>query len=328
MSKTMMYVGVDVGKDELWAAMTTTKPRPFPHTKTGVTALSTWIMKAAGDARVHVSMEATGIYSQALAMRLVAHANLEVSIVNPAQINAFARAQLRRTKTDRVDAAVILAFAQSQTPLPWTPEAPAISKLSRLVAHREAVDEDLTRWKNRQHAASDDPRGVKEVDQSQAKMVRMLTRQRATIENAIAALIAAEPALAEDRAVLQTITGIGPVSSVQLLAYAKGRLTERTARQVTAHAGLAPAHRQSGSSVRGKSHIAKQGDMRLRTCLFMPVLSAIRHNPVIREFYHRLLERRKPKKVALVACMRKLLLIARAILISREPFNPAYQPLT
>jgi len=329
MSKQLMYVGVDVGKDEVWATLATTKPKSFAQSTAGVQALRAWMRKNATGARVHVCMEATGIYSQALALRLLTGADdLEVSIINPAQIKAFARAQLRRTKTDQVDAAVILAFAETQTPRPWSPEPSALHTLSRLVAHREALTEDLRRWTNRQHAASCDPRVVQAVDRSQAAIVRILTRELTKIEQALAALMAAEPTLAEQRAVLQTIPGIGPVASLELMAAAKGCLTARTSRQVTAHAGLAPAHRQSGSSVRGHSQIAKQGNVRLRTCLYMPVISAIRHNPVIRMFYQRLRTNGKPKKVALIACMRKLLVIARAILISKKPFDPAYQPLT
>jgi len=328
MSKSIMYAGVDVGKNEFWVALGTAKPRKFAHSAAGVRALGAHLSKVAGHRRVHLCMEATGIYSQALALRLLTLPNVEVSIVNPAQIKAFARAQLRRTKTDRVDAAVILAFAKSQRPAPWTPESPAAYTLARLVAQRQALDEDVTRWKNRQHAASYDLRAVAEVDRSQAEVVQTLIGERERVEKAIAELLAAEPELAADRAVLQTIIGIGPISSIQLLAYAKGCLTVRTGKEVTAHAGLAPAEHQSGSSVHGKSHLAKQGNVHLRTCLYMPTVTAITHNPVIREFYHRLLAQNKPPKVALVACMRKLLMIARAILISRQPFNPAYQRLT
>lgn len=328
MSKKVMYVGVDVGKDEFWVALETGKPRKFANSAAGVRALGTHLKKVAGCRRVHLCMEATGIYSQGLALRMLTLPNVEVSIVNPAQIKAFARAQLRRTKTDGVDTTVIQAFAQSQRPASWTPESSATYTLARLVAQRQAVDEDLTRWNNRQHAASYDPRAVAEVNRSQAEIVATLTRERARIETAIADLLAAEPELAADRAVLQTIIGIGPISSVQLLAYAKGCLTVRTGKEVTAHAGLAPAEHQSGSSVHGKSHLAKQGNVHLRTCLYMPAMSAIRHNPVIREFYQRLRAQHKPPKVALVACMRKLLIIARAILISRKPFDPAYQALT
>lgn len=112
------------------------------------------------------------------------------------------------------------------------------------------------------------------------------------------------------------------------LAYGGDALTLRTRRQLDAHAGLAPAQRQSGSSVRGKSHIAKQGNARLRKALYMPTLVAGQYNPQLKRYYERLVERGKPKKVALTACMRKLLNLLRAMLIKKTLFNPAYQPLT
>ena len=98
-------------------------------------------------------------------------------------------------------------------------------------------------------------------------------------------------------------------------------------KELTAHAGLAPSHKQSGISVRGKSSIAKMGNKRLRKTLFMPSLVAIRHNPIIKKQYQNLLDKGKPKMLALVACMRKLLIMIQAILVKNTPFKPIF-PLT
>ena len=119
MSKSTFYVGVDVGKDELCVAVEGHKPRSFKHTPCGIKGLYHWTGRLAGEALLHFCMESTGVYSRSLAVRFGSFAGVEVSIVNPAQIAAYAKAQLRRTKTDGVDAAVILSFAQSQKPLPW-----------------------------------------------------------------------------------------------------------------------------------------------------------------------------------------------------------------
>ena len=110
-----------------------------------------------------------------------------------------------------------------------------------------------------------------------------------------------------------------------MLAYGKTALTNYSARALVAHVGIAPRHRQSGISVWGKSHLAKEGDKRLRCILYMSTLVGIVPNPILKKFYQRLLAKGKPKKVALIACMRKLLLIVRAILIKQVPFNPAIQ---
>lgn len=137
-----------------------------------------------------------------------------------------------------------------------------------------------------------------------------------------------DPELAEDMALLTTISGVATRSAAQILAYGGHRLITYSRRQLDAHAGLAPAERQSGTSVRGKSHLAKQGNGRMRRALYMPTLVAVRFNPRLQRFYQRLLEKGKARKVALTACMRKLLNIIRAMLINRKPFDPEYSPLT
>ena len=328
MSKPVVYVGVDVGKDEVWAAMAGQKLRSFPQTATGAQALVAWATQVADVRCVHVCMESTSVYSRSLAVRLVSVENLVVSMVNPAQVKAFSRAQLRRTKTDRVDARVILAFAQSQHPAPWRPEPEAVRKLCALVTLADTLREDQQRWKNRRHALDHPPDALPEVRPAQQAVQAVVQDELVKVERAIRKLVAEEPSLREAIQALRSITGIGPISSARLVAYGNVRLTERTPRQATAHAGPAPSQHQSGSSVHGKSHLAKQGDKRLRTALYMPILSAIQHNPVIKASYERLRERGKPNKVAMVACMRKPLLLARAIMISRKPFDPCFQQLT
>lgn len=324
MSKSKCYVGIDVGKDELWAAVAARKPRCFKHTRRGIEALHRWARRVSGEMRVHLCMEATGVYSTDLAMQLYDRADTEISIINPAQIKAFAQATLKRTKTDGVDARVILEFAVSQQPSVWSPESKAIRQLYQLVAQAEAIGEAIRQWKNRDHAhgyVRDLPPAVR---QSQRAIIRNLERQLAKIKQAITDLYQADQILNRQVQMLCTIPGIAETTAVRLLAYGKSALTERSQKALTAHAGLAPGHRQSGTSLRGKSRISKHGNSQLRKTLYMPAMCAIVHNPVIRRYYHHLLEKGKMNMVALTACMRKLLLIARAILIKNQTFDPEY----
>ena len=127
---------------------------------------------------------------------------------------------------------------------------------------------------------------------------------------------------------LCSIPGIAEHSASRFLAYGKSALTERSQKELTAHAGLAPSHKQSGVSVRGKSTISKSGNKKLRTTLFMPALVAIVHNPIIKKHYQNLLEKGKPKKLAVTACMRKMLIMSQAILIKEKPYNPNILVLT
>jgi transposase len=321
MSNPIVYVGVDVGCRELWAAMAGCRPRRFVHSAGGVASMSRWAGKIAGDVTVHICMEATGVYSRHVAVLL---GKVVVSIVNPAQIKAFGRAQLRRTKTDAVDAQVILSYAQSQHPVPWNPEPVALQKLHELVTHLDYLQKVRGLGRNRQHVLSYWSRSDRSVGQSQRRVQQMLDKEIARIHQRIDELCMADQTLNKQVMLLCTIPGVANTTAVHLLAYGKCALTSRSGKELTAQAELAPAHRQSGTSVRGRSRIAKQGDCRLRRTLYMPTLVATRCNETIKNRYLHLQKQGKTKKQALVACMRKLLLISRAILISEIPFNPDY----
>lgn len=328
MGKQVMYVGVDVGASELWGAVKGLTPKKFAHTTAGIRALHRWAVKQAGGNVVHLCMEATGVYSQSVAMRLVNLPDTEVSIVNPACIKAFAKVQLRRSKTDMIDAEVIRSFAEGQHPSPWHPTRKAMRQLYELVVQAEAIKASLQQWQNRDHVHHYIPDLPKEVTKSQHTIIRTLKRQLQRLEEAIDQLCATDSNLAQQVMLLETIPGIARKSSVRILAYGGQWLTQRTQKELVAHAGLAPHHHQSGTSVRGRSRIDKRGNRRLRKTLYMPALVGIVHNPSLKTFYQRLRGNQKMKKVALVACMKKLLLISRSMLIHKTTFNPKYQHLT
>lgn len=328
MNKQVMYVGVDVGATELWVSTEGKRAKRFTHTPVGIRAMHRWALKIGVDRVVHLCMEATGVYSQSVAMRLVSLAGIELSIVNPACIKAFANVQLRRTKTDMVDAEVIRCYAESQHPSPWHPNRQTMRQLYQLVVQADAIKASLRQWQNRDHSHGYITDLPKAIVKAQRAIRRTLERQLQQIEEAIDQLCATDANLAQQIMLLETIPGIARKSSVQILAYGGRWLTERTQKELVAHAGLAPHHYQSGTSVRGRSRIDKRGDRRLRKALYMPALVGIVHNPVLKPFYQRLLANQKLKKVALVACMKKLLIISRSMLIHKTTFNPKYQPLT
>jgi transposase len=326
MSKVICMVGVDVGKTELWVAIADRRPRMFAHTGRGVQALWRYCRGIAPVGIVHVCMEATGVYSRLLAMRLLRleQADLRLSIVNPARIRAFGRAQLRRTKTDAVDARVILAFAESQTPPVWTPESPALREMYHLVRQADEVQNDLLAWNNRARTHDEGPDRVAAVRRTDRQIRRALQRELAYLENAIAKLFQRDADLRRQRDLLESIPGIGVKTAPRLLAYGGTVWMSHSEKELTAYAGLAPSHRQSGTSVRGKSYLGKQGNVDLRRSLFMATLAAIRSNPLIRPVRQRLLANGKTKMTDVGACMRHMLLIARAVLKHQTPFDPQY----
>ncbi|MEW6413195.1 MAG: IS110 family transposase [Candidatus Zixiibacteriota bacterium] len=328
MDKSRFCVGVDVGKDELVVAIADKKTRFFGTTTSEVRRMYRWLNKCSGGGSIHLGMEATGVYSTKVALKLVEYNQTTVSVINPAQIAAHGRVLLKRTKTDSVDAQVILDFVIKHCPLPWQPPSEAHRRLSSLVTQADAIKAEIGQWRSRQHAHKHTPELPREVTSSAAKIMKTLQQELVKIEAAIEQLCQQDMQLAEDIAIATSIVGIGNCSAAQILAYGGDALTQRTRRQLDAHAGLAPAQRQSGTSVRGKPHLAKQGNARLRRALYMPTLVAVHHNPVLMRYYRRLIDKGKLKKVALAACMRKMLNIIRAMLIKRERFNPQYQPLT
>ena len=324
MSKQVIYLGVDVGAAELWVSSAGNKPRMFNHNKAGIKSLYRWAVKLAGDSTAHLCMEATGVYSQHVAIKLLELAGLEVSIVNPACIKAYANVQLRRSKTDMIDAEVIRAYAESQQPSPWEPAATIKRQLYELVAMADSVQASLQQWHNRRHAQGYIADLPEAVQKSQKAIEETYEEQLRDLEQAIDQLCAADPELAQEVMILESIPGIARKTAVKLLANGREWLTERSAKALTAHAGLAPHHYQSGTSVRGKSRIDKRGNVKLRNTLYMPALVGIVHNPVLKTFYERLCRNGKPKKLALIACMRKLLVISRSMLINKNTFDHNY----
>lgn len=322
------YVGIDVSKDELVAAVTGRKAKSFANTVTGSKALYRWAKAMATGKSLHVCLEATGVYGYRAAMTLAACPETEVSVVNPAQIAAFAKAQLRRSKTDAIDAQVILAFVHSQQPHPWQPDTDVRRQLYALVAEWDALAETKRRLANRDHSHEYLPDLPREVSRAQKNVARCLDREIARVEEAVIRLCNGTPELKTQVTLLCTIPGIKTTTAVHLLAYGKDTFTTYSRKELTAHAGLAPKHHQSGSSIRGKSRLAKQGDKRLRRALYMPVLCGIKNNPVITARYQHLCRNGKAKMVAIAACMRKLLLIIQAMLKHQTPFNPELKPLT
>src|SRR4030042_1001611 len=184
-SMSKWYVGVDVGKDELVAAVAGQRPRTFANTVAGSKALYRWAKATAMGQSVHVCLEATGVYGYRAAMTLVSCPQTEVSVVNPAQIAAFAKAQLRRSKTDAIDAQVILAFAQSQQPHSWQPPSDLSQQLYALVTEYDALAESKRRLANRDHSHEYIPDLPREVTRAQKNLARCLERQIARLEEAI-----------------------------------------------------------------------------------------------------------------------------------------------
>ncbi|MCA1849881.1 MAG: IS110 family transposase, partial [Acidobacteria bacterium] len=262
--------------------------RVFANNSSGFTQLSEWLKKN-HVGQLHACLEATGTYSQALATYL-SDAGHRVSLVNPAATKAYAGAQLSRTKTDRVDAELIARFCLTQKPQVWTPPAPEVRELQALVRRLDALLEMQVMESNRLSSGV----WTAEVSDSIESVIEHLEEQIKRTEKLIQKHINKHPQLKADCDLLLSIPGLGEATIARLMSEINFHRYE-SARQVAAFAGLVPRLRESGKSVRGRARLSKTGTPRIRHSLYFPAITALRCNPVIKEWASGLSERGKSK---------------------------------
>lgn len=313
----MKWIGIDIAKRKFDVALIegdTVRNKVFDNTSAGHQALVDWLM-ARGylPAETWACMEATSQYYEGVAEFLWS-SGFRVSVVNPLQIKAFGESRLSRQKTDRADAALIARFGEQQSPVPWQPASPEIRELQRLVARLEAVQQMRVQEQTRRHEA----RG--EALESIDRVLALLSEEQAKLEQRIHDHIDQHPHLRQQRDLLTSIPGVGERVSSYFLAWLQMDRFDDV-RQAVAFIGLSPRHRQSGESVRGKSRLSKVGHARLRKILYLPAMSAMRHNPAAQTFADRLKASGKRGKVVLGAIMRKLVHWMFGVLKSGQPFD-------
>lgn len=315
------YLGIDVSKQTLdvTALKSNGKKRRkrVANSKDGLRNLFKWL-KRQQMASAHICMESTSVYWEFAAEEL-AEAGYKVSVVNPIRIKGYAMSQLRRSKTDPLDADTIADFCRTQEPEAWVPPSAQQKKLRALVRHRDSLVKTLTQQTNRLDTYSD-----ADAIASLEKVIALLKEEIADIEKQIRDFIDQDPDLRDKKELLETIKGIGETTAIHLLAELGDIDQYHNAKAVAADAGVTSSHYQSGSSVRRRSKISRMGKSSVRSCLYYPAITAIRFNPIVQRLAQRLADRGKPKAVIRVAAMRKLLHIAYGVLKHKTPFDPAY----
>jgi transposase len=307
--------GIDVSKARLDVAMSSAgEVAQFGNEAAGIEELANKLKVAAVDL---VVMEATGGYETAVATALVA-AGFRVAVVNPRQIRDFAKATGRLAKNDRIDAQVIVAFGEAIEPeIVRLPDEDARELEALLVRRRQLVTmrvQEVNRLGLMQGAMR--KRIKAHID--------WLEQEIDKLDVDLTAGLRSSPAWRAKDELLRSFKGIGPISSSTLII-ALPELGELDRRAIAALVGLAPFNRDSGV-MRGRRSIYG-GRSQVRTILYMAATSAIRCNPVIRAFYQRLKLRGKPHKVAMVACMRKMLTILNSMVRQSTPWTPEINPL-
>jgi transposase len=306
---TESVIGIDVAKENVVVAV-----HPTGETWTSATTAEA-LERLARDVQARapglVVLEATGGYEGPVAAACAAQ-QLAVAIVNPRQVRAFAEATGQSAKTDRIDAAVLALFgARVQPPARPLPDE-ATQALAALVARRRQLL-DMLRAEQQRLPQAPTPAVRRDVRQH----VQWLERRVRDVEGELQRAIEASPAWRVKENLLRSVPGIGPIVARTLVADVP-ELGQLTRRQIAALIGVAPFNRDSGRW-RGRRHIAG-GRATVRAALYMAGLVATRHNVPLRAFYTRLLAAGKPRKVALVAVMRKLLTMLNAIVRTQQPW--------
>lgn len=302
--KQQSYVGIDVSKQSLDCALLEgaqiVQRRSFGNDVHGHALLLEWIGTVCPTL---VVAEATGGY-EALMAATLGTAGVPIAILNPRQVRDFARAMGVLAKTDRIDAEVLARFAQRVQPQVRPVKAEALVELEALLLRRKQLLGMIGAERHRHPMA----RG--RIARQIGAHIRWLERQLQDADEDLSAMVEQSPLMQRKLTVMSSAPGVGNLTATTLMAHLPelGTLNEK---QISALAGTCPFNRDSGT-MRGRRTIWG-GRAKVRAALYMAALSAIRFNPVIREFYQRLVRAGKPKKLALVACMHKLLLILNAM---------------
>src|SRR5215210_4251145 len=309
------FVGIDVGKAYLAVAVRPAGTHErLPNDEAGIARLVDRLRAAHPTL---VVLEATDGLEVPLTAALAA-AGLAVAVVNPRQVRDFAKAVGQLAKTDALDAHLLARFAEVVRPEPRPLPDAEVQALSALLTRRRQVIAMLVAEQQRL------PTTVAALRPRVEAHIAWLRQERDDLDRELRRQIRASPAWREDDDLLQSVPGIGPVLATTLIAELP-ELGKLNRKQIAALVGVAPLNRESGI-LRGR-RIIWGGRARVRAALWMGTLVAVQRNPVIRAFYTRLLAAGKPKKVALTACMHKLLLILNALLRQRVPWQAPAQPV-
>lgn len=277
----------------------------FPNTTAGHRAMVKWLRKRGSIVRVVI--EATGIYSLDLALALERADGVEVMVANPRAVADFARALMRRSKTDQLDAESILEFSLRMPFVPWVPPSASRLDLRAIMRRISALKLQLQQEKNRLHSAEHAREITPLIRRDVELHLGQLAKHLANLEAQAFALVTADAELTRRFTHLVSVRGIARASALHILGELAILSDDMNARQWVAHAGLDPRTFDSGTSVHKPARISRRGNHYLRAALYMPALVAIRSEPHVRAFYEHLVAKGKKKMQGIVAVMRKLL---------------------
>lgn len=312
-----IWVGIDVSKRHLDAVWVVDGKRVHKKVRNSKKGFAELLAEAPESA--HFVMEATGTYYFNLALFLH-QANRFVSVVNPAQIKYHIRSDLKRTKSDKSDAASIAKFGDEKNPPPWKPHEREVYELRQLVT----LDAKLQRMKvqldNMVEAFVETDFHSKEAINRANMTAKVLEEQRAKTKRDMEKL--ASKLFPEIVEILDSIPGVGTASAISVLAGVGDFRRFETSKQLVSYAGLSPTIKQSGTSIHSKGHISRMGGAQIRGTLYMCAMNGLRCNEQCKAMWNRLKSNGKHGKVVMVAIMSKLLRIMWTLVTKNEKYRP------
>ena len=322
------FVGIDVSKEKLdigWLREAgKVKTKVFKHQQQQFKAIRDWLLKNTGlpAEQVVITLEPTGIYHEAL-LYFLDEAGFKLLLVNPGRARKYAESLGQTHKTDKTDGLMLARYGKAQVTEAearfWQPEAPEARHLKVLLRRLDALEKDLQREENRLEASSQSD-STDRVVQSIRDMIRVLKEEIARLQQDIDDHIDHYPELRRNRELLESVKGIGPVISRELVClFACKRFIN--ARQLAAFLGVIPKLKESGKQ-KGHVVLSKTGPARLRAKLYMAAVVATTHNRDIRAQRNRLIKQGKNKMQALGAAMRKLVQICFGVIKHQTEYQP------
>ena len=318
-------VGIDVSKKKLDVALLVEgkiKAKVVENCAKGHQALIDWLGKSKVPlSTMHVCLEATGVYSEPVALALH-QAGLLVSVVNPACIKGFGHSENIRNKNDEIDAGLIARYCRAMAPPAWNPPPLEQRQLRAWSLRVQALKDICQQEQNRLEALSIS--GLDDVAQHVKQHIAWLNAEIKKLEGDINDHIDRHPGLKHDANLLVSIPGLGMTTVAKVLGHLGDIRRFDSAKAFAAFLGLTPKQRSSGSSVKGRTVISRAGNTSMRAALYMPSLVARRHNPILHQFAQRLAATGMAKKAVIGAVMHKLAHLIYGVIRNDKPFDRNY----
>lgn len=311
----MEVIGIDVSKQTFDAWSAGKGHKAFSNKLSGFKQLVKWIGSG------HFIMESTSTYHFQLALYLHEQ-GMYVSVVNPLPVKRFMQMRLQRIKTDKSDAKMLAAYGESEQPKAWVPDPEYMQLGKQLLGVLELYIRQQTALKNKLD-------NLESVGLKSGKMISSIKLQVKRVQGEINKLETElqdilKANAAKEMGQLMSIPGIGKKTAAMLMVYSNMYRNFEDYRQFIAYVGLCPVHRQSGTSVKGRSYISKKGNKMLRNHLFMCSFTASVHNPQCKVLYDRLVAKGKSKKLALIAVANKLIKQSFGVIKNDLMYDPNY----